>query len=137
MPRRNFTPTQKEAIRDRAKNADGLICCEGCGLVLGAKPHEIDHTIAEGLRPAADKKKLTIADGQLLGMECCHRGEDGKTGKDIALIAQAKRREVMANATKKPATRPIQSRGFPTRKSRAPKAALAPKQLYAKQEQAA
>jgi hypothetical protein len=128
MPRRNFTPSQKEAIRDRAKNAAGLIVCEGCGLVLGAKPHEIDHTIAEGLRPAADI--------QLLGMECCHRGEDGKTGKDIALIAQAKRREVMANATKKPAKRPIQSRGFPTRKSRAPKAALAPKQLYAKQEQA-
>src|SRR4051812_35141037 len=96
MSRREFTRNQREQIIERSKR-DGKICCEKCGLVLGGKPHEIDHIIAEALRPEADKqKKITIAEGQLLG-NCCHRGADGKTNKDVTLIAKAKRQYNGAN----------------------------------------
>ena len=103
--RREFTRNQQEAIVDRCRNARGEITCEGCGLVLAGKPHEIDHIIPEALRPEADKQKpLTIAEGQLLGKDCCHRGEDGKTNKDVAQIAKAKRQNAkhLALKTAKP-----------------------------------
>lgn len=133
MSRRNFTQKQKEQIVERSKNAEGFICCEGCGLVLGAKPYEIDHILAEGLRPEADKKKkITIAEGQLLGRDCCHRGPDGKTNADVKKIAKAKRQYNRSNGIKRN-TPPIQSRGFtPSPKSagRQPKQALPPKALY-------
>lgn len=106
MARRNFTRNQKEQIVTRATNADGQICCEGCGLVLAGKPHEVDHIIPEGLRSEEDKKKpITIAEGQLLGKACCHRGPDGKTNKDVKQIAKAKRQ----NAKHVGITRPKQS----------------------------
>ncbi|KRA63075.1 hypothetical protein [Rhizobium sp. Root651] len=92
MSRREFTPTQRREIVTRSKNADGFICCEGCGQVLGAKPYEIDHIIPEGLRPEVDKqRKITIVEGQLLGKDCCHRGENGKTKKDQKQIAKSNR----------------------------------------------
>lgn len=92
MSRRKFTPTQRREIVIRSKNADGFICCEGCGQVLGAKPYEIDHIIPEGLRPEADKqRKISIVEGQLLGKDCCHRGENGKTKKDQKQIAKSNR----------------------------------------------
>lgn len=128
MARRNFTRNQKEAIRARAKNAAGVICCEGCGLVLDKKAHEIDHIIAEALRPAADKaRKLTIAEGQLLGKACCHRGEDGKTNQDVKKIAEAKRRADAYEAPKK-AKQPIPSRPKAERVST--KRHLGPKAIY-------
>jgi len=106
MTRRNFTRNQKEQIATRATNADGQICCEGCGLVLAGKPHEVDHIIPEGLRSEADKKQpITIAEGQLLGKACCHRGPEGKTNKDVKQIAKAKRQ----NAKHIGITRPKQS----------------------------
>lgn len=102
MSRREFTRNQKEQIVERSKNERGQICCEKCRLVLDGKPHEIDHIIAEALRPEIDKqKKITIAEGQLLG-NCCHRGNDGKTNKDVSLIAKAKRQYDRANGMKKP-----------------------------------
>lgn len=102
MSRREFTRNQREQIVERSKR-DGVICCEGCGLVLAGKPYEIDHRIAEALRPEADKQKpLTIADGQLLGKDCCHRGENGKTNKDVAQIAKVKRQYDRANGLKRP-----------------------------------
>ena len=121
MSRREFTRNQREQIVERSKR-NGVICCEGCGLVLGAKPYEIDHVIAEGLRPEADKQRpITIVEGQLLGKDCCHRGEHGKTNKDVKAIAQAKRRYNRANGL----TRPKQK--IPTNNSlrtRAPKEKL-------------
>lgn len=102
MSRREFTRNQKEEIVERAKR-EGKICCERCGFVLGAKPYEIDHIIAEGLRPEADKqKKITISEGQLLGKECCHRGAEGKTNIDVTRIAEAKRQYDRANGLKRP-----------------------------------
>lgn len=90
--RREFSRNQREEIIDRSKNERGEVCCEKCKLVLAGKTYEIDHIIAEGLRPEADKKaKITVAEGWLLGKDCCHRGEDGKTGKDQTAIAKSKR----------------------------------------------
>jgi hypothetical protein len=113
MTRRDFTRNQKEQIIERSKNASGEICCEGCGLVLGLKPYEVDHILAEALRPEGDKKRpLTISEGQLLGKECCHRGEDGKTNKDVKLISKAKRQYNSHNGISAKKQK-IRSPGFP------------------------
>ncbi len=136
MARREFTQSQREAIRLRATNAAGEICCEGCGAVLTGKRREIDHIIPEALRPEADKKKpLTIADGQLLG-ECCHRGPDGKTRHDVAQIAKGKRqnakqfdRRIVPDGPK------MQGQPFPVTKSRAEKKQRAPKLDFTQRKQ--
>lgn len=99
--RREFTRDQKEQIVERARR-NGTVYCEGCGQALKLRCWEIDHIIPEALRPDADKKrKLTIVDGQLLG-KCCHRGEEGKTNKDVATIAKAKRQYGKANLPSRP-----------------------------------
>lgn len=128
--RREFTRNQREQIIERAK-VDGVIRCEKCSLALKAGAYEIDHIIAEALRPEADKqKKITIAEGQLLG-KCCHRGEDGKTNKDVTLIAKAKRQYNAANGLKAPKQK-IRSGGFPVSRKpeRQPRPTLPPRQLY-------
>lgn len=136
MSRREFTRNQREEIVERSKR-DGVICCEKCGLSLGAKHYEIDHIIAEALRPEADKqRKITIAEGQLLGF-CCHRGEDGKTNKDVTLIAKAKRVYNRANGLKSPKQK-IRSPGFPVSQkaaARQTKPPLPPRYLYVTKEQ--
>jgi hypothetical protein len=92
MKRREFPDAIKAKIVHRAMNAAGWPVCERCGAVLKKNGYEIDHIIAEAL--VVDKSKpLTAEDGQLLGKECCHRGEDGKTNKDVKVIAKAKRNE--------------------------------------------
>lgn len=134
--RREFTRNQREDIVERSKR-DGVICCEKCGLALGAKSYEIDHIIAEALRPEADKqKKITIAEGQLLGF-CCHRGEDGKTNKDVTLIAKAKRVYNRANGLKSPKQK-IRSQGFAVSEKverRQSKPPLPPRPLYRHHEE--
>lgn len=137
MARRNFTRNQKEQIVTRATNTDGQICCEGCGLVLAGKPHEVDHIIPEGIRSEEDKKKpITIAEGQLLGKACCHRGPDGKTNKDVKQIAKAKRQNAKHLGITTRETQPIQSAPFQrsakaARKAdRAPKPKLPPRRFY-------
>jgi hypothetical protein len=130
--RREFTPAQKRQIVERSKNEDGNICCEGCGLVLAGKAHEIDHIIPEGLRPDTDKRNpLTIADGQLLGKDCCHRGEDGKTSKDQAQIAKANRQFDKDSGLKRP-KQSIPGRGFPksTKAEKRVSKSLPPRKLY-------
>ena len=129
MSRREFTRNQREQIVERSKNDAGLICCEGCNQVLGAKPYEIDHIIAEALRPEADKKKkITIAEGQLLGKDCCHRGADGKTNQDVKKIAKGKRQYDRANGMKAKAKKPIPSRPAPPKTSAKP--SLPWRQMY-------
>ena len=110
--RREFTRNQREQIAERAKR-DGVVCCEGCGLVLAGKPFEIDHIIAEALRPEADKQKpITIAEGQLLGKDCCHRGDDGKTNQDVKKIAKSKRQNAKHLGIAIRPAKPIQSAPF-------------------------
>jgi hypothetical protein len=99
--RREFTKRQRAQIVERAMNERGQICCEGCGFVLGSKAYEVDHTIPEAL--IRDKTKpLTIEDGKLLGVACCHRGPDGKTAVDVAVIAKAVRISHKRLGIKKP-----------------------------------
>jgi hypothetical protein len=91
MTRREFSDKVRSAIVMRAMNERGFPVCEGCGGVLKLKGWEIDHKIAEAL--VIDKTKpLTAEDGQLLG-PCCHRGENGKTARDVKVIAKSKRSE--------------------------------------------
>ncbi|KQY39988.1 hypothetical protein ASD32_16410 [Rhizobium sp. Root483D2] len=76
--------------------------------MLGAKPYHIDHTIPDALQN--DKsQKLTAADGKLLGVECCHAP---KTKVDVAVIAEAKRREAKFLGFARKAA-PIKSAPFP------------------------
>lgn len=113
MPRREFTRRQRAEIILRA-TVDGILCCEGCGLVLGKKAFEIDHTCPEAL--ADQSKPLTIEDGKLLGKACCHR--NGKTQDDQRQIAKMKRQRDR-NSGAMPKTRnPIKSRGFADTKKR-------------------
>jgi hypothetical protein len=92
--RRNFDTATKKQITARATDARGVIRCEGCGLNLTHKAKEFDHIIAESVVPDWKKEQpLTASDGQLLGKDCCHRGPDGKTAKDVALAAKTKRVE--------------------------------------------
>lgn len=102
--RREFSDKVKAAIVMRAMNDRGFPVCEGCGGVLKLKGYEIDHRIAEAL--VVDKSKpLTAEDGQLLG-PCCHRGVNGKTARDVKIIAKAKRQARKHLGIKKPSRMP-------------------------------
>lgn len=102
--RREFPARIKLKILERAMDKDGRVICEGCGLVLGKKKYEFDHTIAEAL--IIDKtRELTADDGKLLGKECCHRG--GKTASDVKVIAKAKRNEKKFLGIRNVSSRPI------------------------------
>jgi hypothetical protein len=89
---RTFSDTLKRAIERRATDGAGRVNCERCGLwVKSRRDFEIDHVIAERMRPDADKRrKLVAADGQLLCVAVCH---PTKTREDVGLIATCKRRE--------------------------------------------
>ncbi|MEK1908146.1 MAG: hypothetical protein AAAB13_20430 [Pseudomonas sp.] len=133
MSRRNFTRNQKEQIVERATDSEGVVRCECCNLALKRGSWEIDHILAEALRPEADKQqKITIAEGQLLG-KCCHRGEDGKTNRDVAQIAKAKRQYNAANGLKTAPVKKLSGPGFPVSEksaSRSPKQSLGYRALY-------
>jgi hypothetical protein len=98
--RREFTRKQKAQIVARATDPQtGRVRCEKCGLVLGLKPYQIDHILEEEL--VVDKSKpLTIEDGQLLGVDCCHKP---KTAERIRMIRKSDRvRDRHTRASKKP-----------------------------------
>jgi hypothetical protein len=89
---RVFSPALKAAIELRATDEGGRVRCERCGLwCKSRREFEIDHVLAERMRPEADKlRKLVPADGQLLCKAVCH---PAKTKEDVGAIAGAKRRE--------------------------------------------
>jgi hypothetical protein len=92
IARREFSRAQKVALIKRAMNGSGRIICERCGLNITGKAIEFDHIIPEAL--VLDKSvALNLADGLVLGRDCCHRRPGGKTATDLADIAEAKRRE--------------------------------------------
>lgn len=100
MSRREFTPTVYAQIVKRAMQPNGEIACEGCGLILGKKTYHVDHTKPDAME--IDKsRKLTADDGKLLGAECCHAP---KTKIDVAVIAEAKRREAKNLGIKRPSS---------------------------------
>lgn len=126
--RREFTKQVYAEIVKRAMHPKHGICCEGCGLVLGKKPYHVDHTIADALQ--IDKsRKLTAADGKLLGVECCHKP---KTVEDVGAIAKAKRVEANYLGFSAPKQK-IPGRGFPVSEKaakRQPKPTLPYRPLY-------
>ena len=104
--RREFTRGQKVAMLKRAMDTHGNIRCEGCGLNITGKIAEFDHVIPEAL--ILDKsRELSIEDGRVLGRDCCHRAPGAKTARDLAAIAEAKRREARHLGI-----RPLRSRSF-------------------------
>lgn len=126
--RREFTTAVYAQIVLRATNADGLVQCEGCGLVLGKRLYHVDHTIADGLQ-VDKRRRLTAEEGKLLGAECCHKP---KTADDVAKIAKAKRREAKHLGIKRPAGK-LKGRGFPSpdKPERITKQQLERRPLYA------
>jgi len=104
--RREFTIGDRIAIRGRATDEQGRVHCERCGRWCPKKTdYQIDHVIAEGLRPAADLlRKLTPADGQLLCVAVCH---PEKTEADKGHIGKAVRLEASHVGVDKPKRRKI------------------------------
>jgi hypothetical protein len=104
--RREFSVSDQVAIIRRATDPSGRIHCEGCGVwCRKRKDYQIDHILAEGMRPAADRKrKLTRAEGQLLCVALCH---PKKTRRDKMNIAGAKRTEAAALGLVRPGKRKL------------------------------
>lgn len=104
--RREFSRAQKVAMLKRAMDQTGMIRCEGCGLNVTGKVIEFDHIIPEAL--ILDKlSPLEIEHGRVLGRDCCHRAPGAKTAHDLAVIAEAKRREARHLGIRR-----LSSRGF-------------------------
>jgi hypothetical protein len=86
-----FTKAAIRVIESRATDMTGRRWCEECGAECPTRAdYEIDHIVAEGVRPANDNRAaLTADDGKLLCLKC----HDKKTRRDVAEIARAKRLE--------------------------------------------
>jgi hypothetical protein len=86
-----FSAASKRAIERRATDMTGRKWCEQCGAECQTRAdYEIDHCVAEGVRPVNDNRPpLTADDGKLLCLKC----HDKKTRRDVAEIARAKRLE--------------------------------------------
>ncbi|UZF91316.1 hypothetical protein [Bosea sp. NBC_00550] len=106
LPRREFSRGQKVAMIKRAIDESGLVRCEGCGLNITGKVIEFDHVIPEALILDKDRP-LDVEDGRVLGRDCCHRAPGTKTAADLAVIAEAKRREARHLGIRR-----LSSRGF-------------------------
>jgi hypothetical protein len=91
MIRISFSTASKRTIVLRATDMQGRIWCEQCGVECVTRAdYEIDHVVAEGVRPANDNRSpLTADDGKLLCLKC----HDKKTRRDVFEIAKAKRLE--------------------------------------------
>jgi uncharacterized C2H2 Zn-finger protein len=123
--RREFSVDVQVAIIRRATDGDGRVHCERCGAWLKRRAdYEIDHVLAEGMRPRGDRlRRLKAADGQLLCKAVCHRA---KTSDDVGKIAEAKRIEARDLGAERPGKRKIaaperrEERGEPKRSAGVP-----------------
>jgi HNH endonuclease len=90
MIRIDFSNATKRIIERRATDMAGRMWCEQCGAeCLSRADFEVDHVLAEGIRPANDNNRapLTADDGKLLCLKC----HDQKTRRDVFEIAKSKR----------------------------------------------
>lgn len=125
--RREFSKKVYAEIVRRSLDPKLGVVCEGCGLPLGKRKFHVDHTIPDAL--FLDKsRKLTADDGKLLGVECCHAP---KTKVDVAVIAEAKRREAKHNGVKRAASK-LAAPPKPAKQSRHPP--LPPPRLFEAKE---
>jgi hypothetical protein len=94
----------KREVFKRAGGPGNLIC-EGCGLPIGGKVFDYDHSFPEYLQSAPKSERtITADDVRLLGWECCHKP---KTIKEIKANCQGKRIVAKAARANKPKGRPI------------------------------
>jgi HNH endonuclease len=84
-----FSAAAARAIKDRSTDMKGRIWCELCGAECPTRAdYEIDHIVAEGVRPANDNRApLTADDGKLLCLKCHSK----KTRRDVFEIAKTNR----------------------------------------------
>jgi hypothetical protein len=70
-------PVRLEVFRRAGGLSLNGVHCEGCGLRLGGKRFDYDHTVAEVFRtvPKNQRPPITAADVKLLGYDCCHKGK--------------------------------------------------------------
>jgi hypothetical protein len=122
MPRREFSQSVQVAIIKRASQND-IPYCEQCQ--QQATRFHIDHIDPDALQ--IDKsKKLTPAQGQLLCLPC-HRD---KTRHDVAVIAEAKRREAKHLGARSRPKQPLRSvNTLAGNKPKADKLPLPPRRL--------
>jgi hypothetical protein len=72
--RQEFTGLQRIAIATRARDTDGKLKCEACGIWLKSPQEwEIHHKVEERAQIGV-RRKLTVEDGVLLCL-VCHAGE--------------------------------------------------------------
>lgn len=130
--RKEFAKAVKVA-RLRHATRDGIIRCEGCGVMVKPGQFAFDHDDPDGLtgEPTFDNCRLLCVSGE----DSCH---GKKTKLDQAKIAQAKRREAASLHIAPAPSKPLTGPGFrPTQRAldrakRAPRQALAPRALYRK-----
>jgi 5-methylcytosine-specific restriction endonuclease McrA len=103
--RRKLTPAQKAEI---VEGQGGL--CFACAEPLddGPDPTEYDHVLARGLGGGEELDNLCAMH------RSCHRGADGKTSRDKAMMAKADRcrRYMETGKGRKRKGKPIKSAGF-------------------------
>ena len=88
MNRISFTAASKRTIVARATDMHGRMWCEQCGAECPTRAdYEIDHCVAESVRPGGKRAPLTADDGKLLCLTC----HEKKTKRDVFEIARAKR----------------------------------------------
>jgi hypothetical protein len=89
MIRISFSAASTRAIIRRATDMQGRVWCELCGAACPTRAdYEIDHCVAEGVKPFEDDRPpLTADDGKVLCLTC----HDRKTRRDLFEIAKAKR----------------------------------------------
>lgn len=86
------------------------IACEGCGLILGRKKAQYDHTLAEAFQrlPPHERPPITPNDVKYLGLDCCH---SPKSGSEVTALSKTKRlSEKEAQAQKKPWKKPKETK---------------------------
>lgn len=103
--RREFSVADQLAIIRRATDGGGRVHCEGCGVwVKSRNAYQIDHILAEKMRPTADlRHKLVPGDGQILCLQCHSK----KSRRDKQNIAGAKRTEAAALGLTRPGKRKV------------------------------
>jgi hypothetical protein len=91
MIRIAFSNAAKRDIERRATDMTGRKWCEQCGVECPTRAdYEIDHVVAEGVRPVNDNRPpLTADDGKLLCLVC----HDKKTRRDRLNIDKLRRLE--------------------------------------------
>ena len=84
MIRISFSTARKRAIERRATDMTGRVWCEQCGAECPTRAdYEIDHCVAEGIRPANDNRSpLSADDGRLLCLNCHDKKIQARRSRD-------------------------------------------------------